>query len=37
MKFVVIDRPKFWGFVLRKMFGIKKQPAAGSRSLVETV
>ena len=26
MKFVVIDRPKFWGFVLRRMFGIKKQP-----------
>ena len=26
MKVVVIDRPKFWGFFLRKMFGIKKQP-----------
>ncbi len=25
MKFVVIDNPKFFGFFLRKMFGIKKQ------------
>ena len=24
MKFVVIDNPKFFGFFLRKMFGIKK-------------
>lgn len=35
MKFVVIDKPKFWGFVLRKVFGIKKQPAPGSRSTFE--
>ncbi len=24
MKFIVIDNPKFIGFFLRKMFGIKK-------------
>ncbi|MBQ2603604.1 MAG: stage V sporulation protein SpoVM [Clostridia bacterium] len=24
MKFVVIDNPKFWGFFLRRMFGIRK-------------
>ncbi|MCI6007155.1 stage V sporulation protein SpoVM [Oscillospiraceae bacterium LCP25S3_E10] len=24
MKFVVIDNPKFWGFILRKIYGIKK-------------
>ena len=24
MKFIVIDDPKFWGAVLRRMFGIKK-------------
>lgn len=27
MKFVVIDNPKFFGFFLRKMFGIKKLKA----------
>ena len=25
MKIVVVDKPKFWSFFLRKMFGIKKQ------------
>ncbi len=34
MKFVVIDRPKFWGFFLRKMFGIKKQSPAEVPALV---
>ena len=27
MKIVVVDNPKFWGFFLRKMFGIKKLPS----------
>ena len=26
MKIVVVDNPKFWGFILRKMFKIKKLP-----------
>ncbi len=26
MKIVVLDNPKFWGFFLRRMFGIKKIP-----------
>ncbi len=26
MKIVVVDNPKFWGFFLRKVFGIKKLP-----------
>lgn len=26
MKIVVVDNPKFWGFFLRKVFGIKKIP-----------
>lgn len=24
MKFIVIDNPKVWGFLLRKIYGIKK-------------
>ncbi|MEE0859467.1 MAG: stage V sporulation protein SpoVM [Acutalibacteraceae bacterium] len=24
MKFIVIDNPKVWGFILRKIYGIKK-------------
>lgn len=26
MKIVVVDNPKFFGFFLRKLFKIKKQP-----------
>ena len=25
MKIVVVDKPKFWSFFLRRMFGIKKE------------
>lgn len=25
MKVIVIDKPKFWGYILRKKFGIKKE------------
>ncbi len=24
MKIVIVEKPKFWGFFLRRMFGIKK-------------
>lgn len=24
MKIVVVEKPRFWGFFLRRMFGIKK-------------
>lgn len=26
MKIVVVDNPKFWGFILRRVFKIKKLP-----------
>ncbi len=35
MKIVVVDRPRFWSFFLRRMFRIKKaEPEQESRAFI---